>query len=80
MKIKTFVKFEDEIEVDVSPDDIMAMFIMNEEFNSDTFMRVINSVASFLNGVPKNYITENLTASQRETIRHYLRDQSARFI
>ena len=77
MRIKAYVKFEDEIDVDISTDEISASFC--EEFEPATFSRMISNIASFLNAVPPEYIKEKLTASQRSTIKSYLLTQCDRY-
>jgi len=79
MKVKTWVEFEQEVDVEVSIADVMSAISELAESDQAPMIRdCISSVHRTLNRVPDERIAE-MTTQQREIIFKALREQAYRF-
>lgn len=80
MKVKTWVECSQEVEVDVSREDIIAAFVDGLEAapRGDDWLRLINRFAMILKTLPDTQIAQ-WTPEARTTIAQFLRDQLPRF-
>ena len=79
MRVKAFVSLEQEVEVDIGPDEIAAAIGEGEhEDNVFLVQRAMNNFATFMNGVPDDLIAK-MTPHARSITREYLAKQAARF-
>ncbi|HEA68602.1 MAG TPA: hypothetical protein ENI07_17525 [Desulfobacterales bacterium] len=77
MKIDKYIDFSQEIEIELSSEDIY--LILSEDAESvPVVLQCLNSVASFLKGVPEARIAE-MTNEQKTIIRDFLSEQSGRY-
>ena len=89
MRVTTWVDLSEEVEVDVSAEDIRCA--MSEAFDEakpdphnektpgiSTILRALNSMATFLNGLTDEHIAR-MEPRQRAITREFLVKQSARF-
>jgi hypothetical protein len=79
MKIKKWIDYSQEVEIDLSSEDIS--LILGECEGADgvknTFYE-INSIATFLKGIPDSIITE-MSDGQKEAISAFFEEQGKRF-
>jgi hypothetical protein len=78
MKIPKMVTVEQEIEVEVTTEDI-ACCIAEETDSQRSVLLGINNCAKFLKAVPDGMIA-GLNDKQREVIATFLREQAGRFV
>lgn len=77
MKVKTWVEFSEEVEVEVSVEDMVAAFSDFPEPN-ETWLRIINRLASLLNRLPDDEIAK-WKLTHQELIADFLMKQATRF-
>lgn len=77
MRIKKWVKFEDEIDIELSADEIHMLLCESDE-PINVILGQMNNIAKFLKGIPEKTIIE-LTDAQREVIGNFWAEQSLRF-
>jgi hypothetical protein len=75
MKVKGWVEFSEEVEVEISRADVIAAFSERPE---DSWLMVLNRVAFALNALPDTTIA-TLTAAQRQATHRFLARHAARF-
>lgn len=78
MKIKKWVTFEDEIEINIDSEDINIIFSEDIDNNQRNLLININRIAEFLKGIPDNSI-KNLPKSTQTIIVNFFKQQSERF-
>ena len=77
MRIDKYIDFSQEVEIELSSEDIY--LILEEDAESvPVVLRCLNSVATFLKGVPEARIAE-MTNEQKTIIRDFLSEQSGRY-
>ena len=67
MKIKKWVKFEDEIDIELTPEEISFCFAENGDPERDALYN-LNQIASFLKGIPDSIIDEFLDGQKEEGV------------
>ena len=78
MKVKTVVRIEEEVEVDVSMDDIRSALV--EEIGTvGEALQLINRCATCLKAVSDDMIGE-MNNAQRELVAHFMREQADRYM
>jgi hypothetical protein len=76
MKIKTWIEFADEVEVDIGAKDISVIFSDNPD-DVKEWVYQVNSIATFMIGTPTKTL-EKLTKKQVEVIGRFFREQGER--
>lgn len=76
MKIQKWIKFEDEIDIHLSTDDIAV--ILEEDGSLRDVLSHLNTIAEYLKGIPDQFIRE-MTDNQRMIIRNFLIEKAERF-
>ncbi|NBR88251.1 MAG: hypothetical protein EB141_15050 [Verrucomicrobia bacterium] len=77
MTIEKHIEIQHTVSVSISCEDI-AEAIAEDPESSHSVLRGINNCGAFLKAVPNARIAA-LNTAQRETIRHFLQQQAARF-
>lgn len=81
MIIKKWIEYEKEIDISLSSEDIELIFrenSANKEQNLRIMMLNLNSIASFLKGLPDEMI-EELQGESKKGVYEFLSDQAERF-
>jgi hypothetical protein len=78
MIIKTQVTVDQEVEVNVTTEDI-ACCIGEDPDSMRQVLRGINNCATFLKAIPDTIIS-NMTAAQRQLLHDFLRKEAGRFV
>lgn len=79
MKVRTLVETRQEVEVDVSLDDVMAeIAALENPASNQEAVRILNLCISAVMKVP-NSVVAGMTQTQREIVANALRDQSERY-
>lgn len=79
MKVRTLVETTQEVEVDVSLDDVMAeIAALENPASSQEAVRILNLCISAVMKVPDSVVS-SMTQAQREIVSNALRDQSDRY-
>jgi hypothetical protein len=79
MKIKKFVEFEQEVEIDISTDDITEILSGKRDFiDQDEALRFFGDIAKCFNAVPDEVIS-GINPQAKATIANYLLKQAERF-
>ena len=76
MKITKFIDFSQEIEIDITAEDISAVYGETQDLKA--WMYEFNSVVQFFRGTP-GVLIEGLNTAQKEVIGRFLAGQSERF-
>lgn len=77
MRIRKFIDIQQEIEIDLSAEDIM--LVLDRDGDSERHMlRCLNEVACFLNAISDKQI-KSMNASQKKAIHEFLFSQSMRY-
>ncbi|KKL45017.1 hypothetical protein LCGC14_2359870 [marine sediment metagenome] len=77
MRIDKFIDFSQEVEIELSSDDI-SLILREDPESLNAILSNLNSVATFLKGVPSERIGE-LSDWQREVIAAFLTSQANRY-
>jgi hypothetical protein len=77
MKVKTWVEFANEVEVEIDADDILTCFGETPD-PGESWLQVLNRFAMCLNAMPDAVIA-GLSPKQQELIGAFLLQQSQRF-
>ena len=77
MKVKTFIEYSDEVEVDIDREDLVAAFRESPD-PGETWLTVLNRFGFALRAIPDATIAA-LTEGQRRTIATFLTEQAHRF-
>ena len=77
MKVKTWIDYSSEIEVDVSIEDINSA-LMGEDNRYHHICNALNNFATYIKSLDEKSISQ-LSNSQRKTINNFLIEQSKRF-
>uniref|UniRef100_A0A6H1ZNW0 Uncharacterized protein n=1 Tax=viral metagenome TaxID=1070528 RepID=A0A6H1ZNW0_9ZZZZ len=77
MKITKFVQFDQEVDIELSSEDVQAIFD-SEPDSLPNVLYGLNTVATFLKGVSDSKIAE-MTDGQREVVSKFLSTQSDRY-
>ena len=78
MKIQKWVDYSQEVEIELSAEDIQLIFDSDSDSLPSIF-RCLNSVAAFLKGISDGKI-EEMDPGQRKVITEFLTTQAARFV
>jgi hypothetical protein len=78
MKVKTFVQIEQEVEVDVTMDDIRAAMV-DEIGTVSAALQLVNRCATSLKAVSDDMIGE-MNNAQRELVANFMREQANRYM
>ena len=76
MKIRKFVTLEEEIEVEITHDDIAQALL--EDCSHSSMIYSLNNIAKFLNGITPEMVS-NLTDKQNELIGTFLIENAVKF-
>ena len=77
MKIRKYVEFADEIQIDISAEEIRDALLEDPE-NKNTVMIALNRISQFLKAVPDS-IVDQFNDYQRVLIRNAFNDFARRF-
>jgi len=77
MRIDKFIDFSQEVEIELSSDDIN-LILQEDSACLSIVLSNLNSVASFLKGIPSDIINE-LSDGQRKIIKEFLINESERY-
>ena len=79
MKVPVHVQFEKKVEVEIDPEDVIAMFYGSErEASATQVLRLVNTLVSVLKKIPAEGIAE-MTPSQRALVGDCLATEANRF-
>lgn len=79
MKIKKYVEFEQEVEIDIATEDITEILSGKRDFiDTDEALRFLNDASKCFNAVPDEVILQ-IHQAGKKTIADYLRRQAMRF-
>lgn len=77
MIVRKWVELSEEVEVNVSPEDVLRELWIEPE-SVPQILNAVNRVAGVMNAIPQERIDE-MTPGQREVIRDFLSSMAAKF-
>lgn len=78
MKAKVWVEFQEEVNVTVTTDDIVASLLEQKSESFNDALRLINSCACVLRGIPHEII-DQMNEHQRKIVRDFFNEQAERY-
>ncbi len=77
MRIKKWINIEQEVDIDLTSEDICGIYTLDPE-SVDSILRAVNDVVCFLRGIPSGKIAE-MSDSTRTLISEFFLEQSKRY-